>query len=265
MIDLIAPISSQSLSGPFDTAAMQIAMARAQAIAAHTNELAFLQEIAKSNDENNAHALDDTSPAAPTETLLGNGLLNLPASEDPNIDPSADPTTLSLFSQFGADMTSTTSDSVKAHQVHDMAVLQKDVILLEQAAYDKNHIPMNDNASTVDLSLQAQSIAQGGVIPMNGLAATNSAQVAQLAAIVQPIVHDPLTMSLLQHIQAQLAAQQNPIRLNLNTITLALNFIASLQPSTYRTIENVVTQPDSKIVAPILPIDAVAVEDSAIR
>ncbi|NBX02480.1 MAG: hypothetical protein EBR02_00150 [Alphaproteobacteria bacterium] len=264
MTDPIAAITSQPTTGPFDTAAMQIAMAQAQAAAAHTNQLAFLKEIAKSNDETNAHALDGTPATAPTEALFGSGLLNLPASEDPNIDPSADPTTLSLFTQFGADMTSATSDSVKAHQLHDMAVLQKDTELLEQAAYDKNHIPMNNNASTVDLSLQAQSIAQGGTTSINGSAAANSAQLAQLAAIVQPIANDQLTEALLQHIQAQLIAQQNPIQLNLNTLTLAMNFIASLQPSTYHTIENVVTQTDNKIVAPITPIAAIGVENMAI-
>ena len=64
---------------------------------------------------------------------------------------------------------------------------------------------------------------------------------------------------------AQLAAQQNPIRLSLNTLALAMSFIAGMEPSSYHEIETIAAADDMEVtVEPALPIDRVAVEDSAI-
>ena len=271
MVDSIPPIFTlplQPVTPEFDTAAFQIAWARAQALATNTNEIAFLQEITKMNGDTNALAFDSTSTApSATDAFLSNGLLNLDPAADPTIDPSAGPSTLSLFSEFGADLTSATSDSIKAQQMHDIGVLQHDTALLEEAATANSHLPLGASASTVDLSLEAQSIVSGITVgDINGSVPLFPAQLAQLAAMLQPVAGQPLTASLLQQIQTQLAASgQNPIQLSLNTIYYALNYIAGTQPSQNHAVENTIIQENTKTVAPVLAIDRVAVEDSAIR
>lgn len=239
--------------GPFDTAAMQIAQARA-----HANEEAFLREIAKTNDESNAHALDEVDTAPPTQSFFSAAL----PDTDPQADPAADPTTLALFSIFGEEGVSS-DNKLKAQQLHDSAVLQKDMALLEEAANENSPLPLGDGASTVDLSPQAQDIISG--LSADALSLT-PAQLAQLGDIIQPVADEPLTPALLQHIQSQLAANgQNPVALSLHTLTLAMNFIASMQPSSHHQVGHIVPKVNHQIVAPVAAIDKVAVEDSAIR
>jgi hypothetical protein len=249
--------SVTATSGPFDTAAMQIALAQAQAAADHSNQLAFLREIAAANDDANAHALDSTITVPATDTFLSNGLLNL----DPTIDPAADPATLSLFSQFGAD--STTEGSIKAQQLHDFAVLQKDAQLLEEAANENTPLPLSSGASTVDLSLQAQSIVAGTNVDLLG--ALTAAQLAQAAAIIQPIADQTLTPELLQQIQTQLAAAQNPMQASISNLAFIFNYIAAMQPNPTRVMENTLPKANTQLIAPVSAVARVAEEDSAIH
>ena len=255
MVDAIAPLSFTP--GLFDTAAIQIAEAQAQAAVAHTDPVVFLTEIAKKNDEANAHALDKTPPA-PTSDVFNNSLLNVDPDVGQILDPTIDPSSFSAF-QFSAGLTpAPTADSLRAQQLQDAATLQKDAVLLEEAAHATNHIPLTANASTVDLSVEAQGV-------VDGTRALTSAQLAQIGQLLQPIANAPLTPALLQHIEAQLAAQQNPIRLSLNTLALAMSFIAGMEPSSYHEIETIAAADDMEVtVEPALPIDRVAVEDSAI-
>ncbi len=260
MVDAIPPILTAS--GTFDTAAMQIAMAKAQAAANHVNEAVFLSEIAKSNDIANAKALDGTVQPLPTDNLFTNSLLNVDPAADPALDPTIDPSSFSIYLASKDFTNLTTSDSIKAQQLHDFGVLQKDAESLEKAAATDNHIPLGHSASTVDLSIEAQNIiSEIATFSPNNIVPTQ-AQLAQIAGVVQPVTDEPLTATLLDHIQAQLNAAQNPIRLSLNTLAVAMNYIAAMQPATNHMVDNAPELVDKPAeVAPVRKTYEVAVED----
>jgi|GEM_PF-5387564 len=241
------PISSATdTAGPFDTAQMQIAMAKAQAAAANANETAFLQEIAKANDEANAHALD------PQPVPANN---NLPGA-DPFGEPVADPS--AFLTEFGAEPASS-----EAQQLHDIALLEKDAAFLEEAEDKHSHAPLGSRATTVDLTPEAQNIVN--VSSITDSETLTPTQLTQISDIIRPLGNAPLTPALLQQIQAQLAAAQNPIQLSLNTIARAMNFIAGMQTSPNHAVENAAIPNDNEVVTPVSAIDRGGVEDSAIR
>jgi len=255
--------SITATTGPFDTAAMQITQAQAHAATTHANEVAYLQEIVKTNDATNAQALDSTTATPPPDPFLTNDLFNLDAFGN----PTAAPSNLAFLTEFDSTVAnSPTSDSIKAQQLHDMGILQRDAVLLQDAAIANSHIPLNTGASTVDLSLPAQGLINGSTIAStNSPAPLTPTQLTQIGNILQPIANQPLTPSLLEQIQTQLIVGQNPIQLSLSTITLAMNLIAALQPSPYHLVENTPTNIDSQVVTAVTAVDKVAVEDSAIR
>ena len=243
-------------------AAMQIAQARARAAAAHTNETAFLQEIARTNEETNAHALDRPAATAPRDPALGTAGSNLDTFGNPTTAPS----NLTFLTELGSNAANAASgDSAKAQQLHDLGMLQKDAVLLEEGGNTNNHIPLGSSASTVDLSPAAQSIANAGAAASTTAdTPLPSMQLAQMSSILQPLANEPLTPALLQQIQSQLTAGQNPLQLSLTTLALAMNLIAGMQTSPNHAMENTFTTVDDHSVAPVLAIDKVAVEDSAI-
>lgn len=224
MVDTL--ITFQPLAGPFDTALLQLTQARAQALAANANEVAFLQALADNNEQTNARLLSSPDTSAPTDALLGT---------PPDAETPGDHETLTLFSVFGKDISNpANSDEVKAQQLHDLGILQRDVALLELAAHTENHIPLGTDASTVDLSPEAQTIVQS----TSGVSASademlTPQQLSNISEILQPFAHQPLTPTLLQSIQAQLAAQHHHIHLSLNMLAQVMGHIGGMQSSPY--------------------------------
>lgn len=271
MTDPITLISGTT--GPFDTAAMQIALANAQADAVNTSALALLQEVANTNDTFNADALGaaGANVTAPTNNLFTNSLLSVDTSgtatttpADPFTNPFITPDITAFPTEFGSDSaTAISSGSVKAQQLHDLGVLQKDAAQLEEAANASNPVPLGSAASTLDLSPAAQGIVgRNAVASVNGFAPL-PAQLAQLSAILQPVANEPLTAALLQQIQEQLTAAQNPMQLSLNAIVMS--FIAAAQPNPSHEAVTTVSKVNAHMVAPVAAIDGVAIEGSAIR
>jgi hypothetical protein len=265
MVDSVGFIPAAA--GPFDTATMQIVQAQAQAAFDHTNMLAFLKEIARINEETNAQALNSTT-SPPVKDFLSGALLNLDPALDPSIDPSADPAVLPLFSQFGTDLKSTeTSASVQAQQRHDAAILQKDAQLLEAAANDNSYTPLGSSASTLDLSVNAQNIVDGTatVYSLESLFSAER-QLMNIGAMLRSVADEPLTPSLLQRIQSQLTAGQNPLQLSLNTMIVAMNFIAGMQSGGAHAARGN-GMPDDKemTVSSISSIERAAIENGAVR
>lgn len=249
MVDSITSLALTS--GPFDTAELQIAQALAQAATAHTNALAYLREVAKANDAANAHALD-TRVVAPVDTY---GNLTLA------------PSNLTFLTEFTPPLPSlVASDISNAQQLHDMGILQRDAVLLEETLNVSHPIPLSSGASTVDLSVAAQGASLGVARVSASISAVfTPAQLTHISSILKPIANVPLTPKLLLKIQSQLSAGPSPMQLSLNTIALAMNLIAGMQPSPYHSVETVFNTEDHSVVAPVSAIDAVAAEDMALR
>ncbi|MDX1975573.1 MAG: hypothetical protein SFT92_07875 [Rickettsiales bacterium] len=265
-------------AGPFDTAAMQIALAKAHAAAGNGTEETFLREIAKSNEETNAHALDSTNSSPPP---ANNGFDNALLGVDPDAEPVADPLTgpfidpsidvpedpLAFLTEMGSDTpTVATNGTLNSQQLHDLSILQRDAELLEEAANENTPIPLGNGASTVDLSQQAQDIVSETAAPIDETAPISEAQLSRIATILQPVANEPLTPALLEQLQTQLNIAQQSTQLSLNTMIRAMNFIAGMQTSLHQAIEPSILPTNREVtVMPATAIDRAAVEDSAIR
>lgn len=249
MVDFITPTAP----GPFDTAALQLAQAHAQAAATNSNQEAYLREIAKINEEANACALTGAAEERPEDNFFNNSLLNL----DPALAPTDEPSILSIFNEVDAD--AAVDESIKARQLE---ILQKDAALLEEAANENNHIPLSSNASTVDLSPEVLGLVDAlSADAANDPTALTPAQLARISETLQPVANEPLTPALLQQIQAQL-----PMPLNLYLISFAMNITAGTQANPYHMIENRLT-PNNAVarVTPIAAIGDIALDGSMIR
>ena len=195
----------------------------------------------------------EASGQAPPQTGIVEGLFAI------NTD------TLKLLNEVSTNPTSATiGGNLTSQQLQEIGVLQQDALRLEDAAFVSNHIPLTNTATTVDLSLAAQGIAQVGTItPAQPLTA---AQLAQIAQIIAPFLNEPLTPALLLQMQTQLNANQpNPIQLNMNILLLVQNFIGSFQAAQYKPAETkVAANENTETVAPVESVDRVAIEDNAI-
>ena len=228
MVDSISAIQTT----PLDTPAMQFARA---------SHAAFISEIVQAEIENNVSAID-----APF--FVNQGLLEFNAP------------TLALFNEtVGADPASATiTGDLTAEQLQEIAILRQDIAGLEEAANASNHIPLTTAASTLDLSLEAQAIADGSTI-VPTVNNPTPLQLEQLGAIFAPVANAPLTSPVLLQIQAQLTpAGLSPQLLSLNSIFLAQNYLSGVRKASNLESDN------KEKVAAISAIDRVAVEDSAI-
>lgn len=234
-------------NGQFDTAALQLAQGRARAIAANSNEEAFLREISRGNDAVNSSTLVTTDIQDGNDIFANNNLPNFSSSAEPAISPS----TLALFSQLGSELS---TDSLKAQQLHELGILQKDAELLEEAANENRHPPLSNSASTVDLSIEARDLVNGNPPPSSNISLTQS-QLTRITNAMEPFANRTLTPAIAQQIQVQLATGPNPIQLSMNTIYLAMSLIASMQPSTSYSLENTFTSRGNNII--VKPVVAI--------
>src|SRR5581483_4197640 len=129
----------------------------------------------------------------------------------------------------GPDPQAPVTGNLTMQQLQEIAILQQDAQALEEAALADAHAamppPEQNIVAVVDLSPLAQAIAAGGAVPA---AAQNpvfappvasfpltTAQLAQIAPILQPLANQPLNAALLAQIEAELeAVLQNPVTLS---------------------------------------------------
>jgi len=219
-----------------------LALTRAHAM----NNAAFLAEIAQ------AQLAGDEVPPEPNPDAFS-GVENLLNVDTP---------TLSLLSELSV-------APENAAPVDDLTLqeaLLKDEQGLEEAARLTTPIPLTDNATTVDLSPEAQEIAFGNPAPAAAVVAPlTPVQLEQLGNVLAPFAEEPLTPPVLLRIQEQLqAAGLTPLQFNLATIVLVMNFMAGMRTSPYHLTDNSVSVDDEETVAPASPIDRVAIENGAI-
>ena len=247
-----------------DTPAVQYAHASTHPAAAKTDAVAnatLINQMAVASAENAAITNDilmlgNTQANTQADLYAHEGVVNL------------DTTTFLLLNNLSASLgAGTIGGNLTAEQLQASDILQQDVLGLEQAAQSTTHIALTDAASTVDLSLAAQSIASGvstvasvnTVIPTSDLNALTPTQLKQLSDILAPVANQPLTQALLTQIQSQLAAiQVLPQQLTLSTIFLVQNYMAGEHTT------NSSIQKKKETVAPVGSIDKVASEDVAI-
>jgi len=247
MVDSITAI--QSAPPPGDTPAAQFS-ARTH----HAVDPAFLAEIVQEEITSDLLNIGDSQTTAQINASANDGLLNLNTS------------TFALLGETG-----TSPGNLTAQQIQELSILQQDVLGLEEAANATATLPLASGATTVDLSVGAQNIANGvnTVAVAGALNSLTSAQLGQAAAILGPVANQPLTPNLLAQIQSQLTtAGAPPPQLNLNTIFMVLSYVATLQPVSNDAIKagKIISAETTEkaSIAPVSRLDRVAVEDSAI-
>jgi len=292
-----APVVKPTIP-PADVAAVQAQQAALLA-AAQKNDAtnaAFLSEVVqlvKANEEQSlapqtpssigdpSSSIGDTASDASSDVSANNSLLNLNT-------PS-----LSLFSEI---ITNSSNDNINgnltAQQIHDLNILQQDMQGLQNASNLGNTIALVPNETTVDLSIEAQLIANETTtqntaastttaapatvlptpipIPLAVSPTITPAQLAQIGTILTPLANQPLTPALVTSIQAQLTATGiSPLQLSLQTLMLVMNYIVgipSAQLSLMKTNKPINTENnDITKVSAVSAIDRAAVEDSAIH
>ena len=207
---------------------------------------------------------------AELNTAEGAGLLNLTSSS------------LSALNEFGTDPRNVgITGNLTTQQLQAIGILQEDAQKLEEAAGLTLSTPLAEAAATVDLSLEAQNIADG-LIPSQSLSAdaqiaagTNTvlttAQLQQIGTVLAPLANQPLTQDLFIQLQTQVAnAGFSPLQFSLRTIFLALQYIAEILPATPETIARsgvkATEEMDSEMtVVPVSDVGATAVENDALR
>jgi len=248
-----------------DTTALQSAQTAALAASAKTNEAnktALLTEIAQAELANEALTLDSNLAGnqanAPNDISANDGLLNLNTP------------TLTLFNEANLRNTNINESltAFTAQQMQDIGILLKDEQGLEAAANVSLHIPLTSDAATVDLSVEAQAIAEGASTSasINMPTPLTPAQLKQVGTILAPLVDEPLTQPLLLDIQTQLTAiGVSTQQFSLNTISFVMNYIAAMQPASTHLVEerhdDRIENEDEETVAPASPVDRVATED----
>jgi hypothetical protein len=216
---------------PLDTPALQFAHAtdhskNAQSTAAAANAALLLQLALAS--ANNASLTNDllnlgNNQAIPTSDIIANeGLINL------------DTGTFLLLNNIVTNLGVTgVGGNLTARQIEASDIIQRDLLGLVGAFSADSLIQLGNEASTVDLSPQAKTIAGESVAATNATEASTTTlptltttQLKQIAAILKPLANQPLTLPLLQQIQTQLAAAQLPPQLfNVATIFLVQNYM----------------------------------------
>jgi len=231
---------------------------------------AFLAASVENDVLSSSGLLSTTTPAATqNDAFLNEGLL------------STNTETLSLLNGIGSEfVTGQIPADLTSQQLHDLGILKEDVLKLEEAATLSATLPLTAGTTTVDLSAEAQVLANA-LVGVNNVTNANGAvaaaanvpvpltpqQVQQAAAILAPLANQPLSAALLAQIQTQLATQISPLQFNLNTLFFVMSYIAAMQPASVNAVhtehEEIVANTDED-VAPVASTDKVAEEDSAI-
>jgi len=253
-MSMLDPITSVPAPTAQDIAQIQLALTEALTASSQTtqatneaNNNSFLPAITQA-------AADSVLPSTPNGFSVVDSLLNI------------DTPTLSLFNEVGTSPTNPNlTGDFTTQQLQEVGILKADALALEETANVSTPIPLTGAASTVDLSVQAQAIANGAA-PVTPLTA---AQLGQIGAILTPLANAPLTPSLVLQIQAQLTASElSPLQFNLNTIQLVMSYMAGLQAAPIDAMNAAkmsnVANENVAIDAPVSALDKVAVEDSAI-
>lgn len=219
-----------------------------------------------------AHATDTTHAGVNAElnTAEGAGLLALNSSS------------LAALNEFGTDpRNASVTGALTPQQLHGIDILREDAARLEEASVLTAHTPLEEAATTVELSAQAQGIA-GGFLPTPALSAdaqivagTNTvlttAQLAQIGRVLAPLANEPLSAELFTQIQTQVAnAGFSPLQFSMRTIFLALHYVAGLLPHTQeasskgavRATEDMDTE---MTVQPVSATQAAAVDNDTLR
>lgn len=202
-------VPAAPLSGAFVTAEMQVALAKAQALAYKRNEEEFLLQMERVNDDVNAQALVAEDVVPPPYFFT-----------DPLLSPGGVAITELSTEEFLAEFEAGLTDGLAAAQA-----LQKDVQQLQEAQSEATPAPL-DGADRVELSVDAQVAAVNND-------AQQDAALAALAYALRPFADKALSPELLAQIQARLAAtMQNPVQLSLRTLSSAMHMLAGLQAAT---------------------------------
>lgn len=223
---------------------------KSQQIRAANNAALILQVALASAGNNSAlgsdlFSIDNNLPNLQTDVVANESLINL------------DTTTFLLLNKTISDLGVTgIGGNLTSRQVEASDILQQDVLGLEEAAIAPRLRALTNEASTVDLSPQAQAIASSPVAvsptaSSDGLPALAAAQLQKFSAIIAPLANLPLTSTLLQQIQIQLAAAQLPAQLlTLNSIFLVQNYLG--RENQADSMESI----NKGLIAPVSAVDA---------
>ncbi len=209
----------------------------------------FAQALEQSNEVNSANFLaainhsDEVAASNRTAVNPATQPQTQTQAQSANDFPDAllalDTPSLSLLNEFSTDPRSATiSGNLTTQQLQDIAVLQEDTIKLQEAAGLTTNTPLGSSATTVDLSADAQGIADGSVLPSQLVAAQtlSTAQLQQFGQILAPYANQPLTQPLFLQLQASVAAAGfSPLQFNLSTLFSVLQYIATMVPANTNT------------------------------
>ncbi len=266
----------------FDPQSVQLAQAAQLANSVDaSNSASFLAAV---NHASTADTTTPTSPAAPSRldanaqasvnaelnTAEGAGLLNLSTDS------------LSLLNEFGTEpRNASVTGNLTTQQLQSIGILQEDAVRLEEAAGLTLHTPLAEAATTVDLSLTAQGIADG-ILPSQQLSANaqvaaginttlTTTQLQQIGTILAPLANQPLTEPLFIQLQTQVAnAGFSPLQFSLRTIFLALQYVAGLLPASSEANAKAAVKATEEMdtemtVQPVSSVGAAAVENDTLR
>lgn len=249
----------------FDGRAVQFAQTQALAASTSTNEANNSSFLAAISQASEGDAPNNNAQPALTEAELnaaeGAGLLSLSSPA------------LSVLNEFGSDpRTANITGNLTTQQLQSLGVLQEDAARLEAAGALSVTTPLTGAATTVDLSVQGQDVADG-ILPASqiaGNATLSTQQLQQLGNLLAPLANQPLTQPLFLQIQAQVAnAGFSPLQFSLRTIFLVLQYIGGLLPPSDEAVKaaktEVIAEEAVEVVMPATSVDAVATEDMAIR
>lgn len=246
MSDTIIPPTPDATAVPFES--IPVTHTQSDAV----NNASFQNAIAHAHDD----AIIQAGVNAELNTAEGAGLLTL--SND----------SLSVLNEFATDpRTAKITGNLTAQQLQEIGVLQEDVAKLEAAGVLSASTPLTKAATTVDLSAEAQNVADG-ILPASQIAANSllsTQQLQTLGGILAPLANEPLTQPLFLQIQTQIAQQGfSPLQFSLRTIFLALQYVAGLIPpeaSVDSKARLAAQMHDDSTVAPVNPV----VEDQPVH
>jgi len=217
------------------------------------DESGFLVAILPASIEANDELYNSIHRGSQSESLINEGLLSL------------DKSTIAIFNEISTGPKSVIiPGNLTAQQLQEIGILKDDAEKLEAASLLEPPLPLNNSATTVDLSSEAQIIAQANntELETNNVSLTQL-QIEQAGQILAPFNNEPLTPALLAQIRVQLVASGfNPAQFTLATLAILQSYLATLYATRLEPAAMVEDENELK-VAPVSRIVRVAVEYNA--
>lgn len=173
---------------------------------------------------------------------------------------------LSLFNETTTQPRSANiTGNLTTQQLHDIAILQDDVLKLEKASNLATQVQLGTGASTVDLSVEAQNIATLGTA--NSSMQLSNNQLFTASMIFTQYANASLTANNLIVLRAEMDRMGlQSVLLNMRTIFLVLQYMGGLQSHIMQAqVPETLKAKDRNRVQPIEDIDAVATESNEVR